>query len=231
MKLSRTAWLILGIGIFVIAFGGLCLVYFQQGNEREQLNDSLLVAQATLPKVVSEKEDWERQLAQWESQLAQLESELAQAKLLLAESKTSFPKAVESIEYDEEIFKIADDCDLELTKLTSLEPADINVEPADENVEPGDENVEPGDKNVESITYSVTSFVVDVNGEVANMLDFINTIATSKAFTTATVELVDIEVPQPLSEEEKAGLTEEAIEDREKPSATVSLAIYAYKGE
>jgi len=224
MKLSKTAWLILGIGIFVIAFGGLCLVYFRQGSEREQLNDSLLVAQATLPKVVSEKEDWERQLAQWESQLAQLESELAQAKLLLAESKMSFPKAVESIEYGEKLFKIADDCDLELTKLTSLEPADINVEPADENVE-------PGDKESEDITYSVTSFVVDVNGEVANMLDFINTIATSKAFTTATVELVDIEVPQPLSEEEKARLTEEAIEDRERPSATVSLAIYAYKGE
>jgi len=223
MKLSKTAWLILGIGIFVIAFGGLCLVYFQQGSEREQLNDGLLVAQATLPKVISEKEDWERQLAQWESQLGQLKSELAQAKLLLAESKMSFPKAVESIEYDEEIFKIADNCDLDITKLTSSEPRDKEAE--------GITSSEPRDKESEDITYSVTSFVVDVKGEVANILDFINTIATSKAFTTATVELVDIEVPQPLTEEEKEGLTEEEIEDREKPSATVSLAIYAYKGE
>jgi len=223
MKLSKTSWLILGIGIFVIAFGGLCLVYFRQGNEREQLNDSLLVAQATLPKVISEKEDWERQLAQWESQLAQLKSELAQAKLLLAESKMSFPKAVESIEYDEEIFKIADNCDLDITELTSLEPRDKEAE--------GITSSEPRDKELEVITFSVASFVVDVKGEVANILDFINTIATGDYFTTATVELVDIEVPQPLTEEEKAGLTKEEIEDRERPSATVSLAIYAYKGE
>ena len=51
MKLSKTAWLILGIGIFVIALGSLYIVYSQQGDEREQLNDSLPAAQATLPKV------------------------------------------------------------------------------------------------------------------------------------------------------------------------------------
>ena len=96
MKLSRTAWLILGIGIFVIALGSLFAIYFQQGNKQEQLNNSLLAAQATLPKVVSEKEDWERQLNQLENQLAQLESELAQATSLRNESKINFPKSVTS---------------------------------------------------------------------------------------------------------------------------------------
>lgn len=223
MKLGRTARFILGIGIFVIAFGSLCLVYFRQVSEQKQLSDSLVVAQATLPKVVSEKEDWERQLAQWKSQLAQVESELAQAKSLLAESKASFPKAVESIEYDEEIFTIADNCDLDITKLTSSEPRDKEVEAST--------SPEPRDKEAEVITFSVTSFVVDVKGEVANILDFINSIVTGDYFTTATVELVDIEVPKPMTEEEKAGLTKEEIEDREKPSATVKLAIYAYEGE
>jgi len=223
MKLGRTARFILGIGIFVIAFGSLCLVYFRQVSEQKQLNDSLVVAQDTLPKVVSEKEDWEKQLAQWKSQLAQVESELAQAKSLLAESKASFPKAVESIEYDEEIFTIAGNCDLDIIKLTSSEPRNEEVE---DSTLP-----KPRDKEAEVITFSVTSFVVDVKGEVANILDFINSIVTGDYFTAATVELVDIKVPKPLSAKEKAGLTKEEIEEREKPSATVKLAIYAYEGE
>ena len=210
MKLSKTAWLILGTGILVIALVSLYLVYSRQGHEREQLNDSLLVARATLPKVVSEKEDRERQLTQLENQLTQLESELTQATSLLAESKMSFPGSVESIEYDERLFRIADYYDLEITKLTSSEP---------------------GNKAVEGITYSVTSFEIDARGEVADILGFVNAIATDEDFTTATVELVDMKVPGPLTEKEKGELTEEEIEQAEKPSATIKLVIYGYKGE
>jgi len=36
MKLSKTAWLILGIGIFVIALGCLYMLYSQQAGEQEQ---------------------------------------------------------------------------------------------------------------------------------------------------------------------------------------------------
>lgn len=219
MKISKTAWLILGIGIFVIAVASLYVVYFQQGREQERLNDSLSVAQQTLPKLASEKDDWGRQLTQLGSQLARLKSELARATSLLAESKTSFPKSVESIEYDERLFKIADDWGLEITSLTASEPGDKKVE------------VEVGDIKVEDVTYFVTSFTVDVKGEVTDILDFINTIATSEYFTTATVELVSIDVPEPLSREERGNLTAGEIEEAERPSATITLVIYGYKGE
>jgi len=192
MKLSRTAWLILGIGVFIITFASLYMVYFQQGREQEQLDDSLLAAQATLPTLVSEKEGWE-------SQLTRLKSQLARATSLLADSKTSFPKSVESIEYDEELFKIADGWGLEITSLTASEP---------------------GDKKVEDVTFSVTFFVVDVEGEVADILRFINTIATSEYFASATIELVNMDIPEPTTDGEE-----------EKPSATITLVIYSYKGE
>lgn len=207
MKLSKTAWLILGIGIFVIAFASLYMVYFQQGREQERLNDSLSVAQQTLPKLASEKDDWERQLTQLGSQLARLKSELARATSRLADSRTSFPKSVESIEYGEELFRIADGCDLVITEFTSSEPGDKKVE------------VEAGDIKVEDVTYFVTSFTVDVEGEVTDILDFINTIATSEYFASATIELVNMDIPEPVAEGE------------EKPSATITLVIYGYQGE
>ncbi|GAH59611.1 unnamed protein product, partial [marine sediment metagenome] len=37
MRLSKTAWLILGIGIFVIAFGSLFMGYSRQSGEQERL--------------------------------------------------------------------------------------------------------------------------------------------------------------------------------------------------
>jgi len=207
MKISKTAWLILGIGIFIIAFASLYVVYFQQGREQERLSDSLSVAQQTLPKLASEKDDWERQLTQLGSQLARLKSELARATSLLADSKTSFPKSVESIEYGERLFKIADGWGLEIIRFTASEPGDQKVE------------VEVGDIKVEDVTYFVTSFTVDVEGEVTDILDFINTIATDEYFINATVVEVDMVVPELASEEE------------EEPSATIKLDIYGYKGE
>jgi len=196
MKLSRTAWLILGIGIFAIAIGVLGWVCLQQVHERQQLDNSLSLAQATLPKVISERAD--------------LESALAQATSLLNAARSGFPDSVDSIRVDEKLFDIAKSCGLKITKLTTSEPSD---------------------EEVETVTYSVASFVVDVKGEVADILDFINTIATDEYFTNTTVELVNIVVPEPLTEKEKRGLTEAEIADREKPSATIDLIIYGYQGE
>lgn len=188
MRLSKTAWLILGIGIFVIAFATLFMLHSQQSGEQEWLEDSLSVAQALWPELISEREDLE-------SQLTQLESQLTQAKSSLSSSKARFPKSVQSIEYDEALFDIAEDCDLEIVKLTASEPTD---------------------QEVEDVTYAITSFEVEVRGEITDILDFINTIATDEDFTNATIELVNIDTK---------------LDEDKKPSATIKLIIYGYKGE
>ena len=189
MRLSKTAWLILGIGIFVIAFGSLFMGYSRQSGEQERLENSLSVAQAALPERIAEREDLE-------SQLTQLESELTQATSSLNSSQAKFPEAVESIEYDEELFLSAHDCNLEIVSLT--------VE-------------EPRDEEVEDVTYAVTTFEVEVRGKVADMLDFINIIATGGYFTTATVDSVDMKIPEP--------------DKKEEPTAIIKLTIYSYEGE
>jgi hypothetical protein len=204
MRISKTFWLILGIGISVIVVGVLIWVYFDQRGEQQRLENSLSDAQQTHSTLISQKGDLE-------SQLTQSEIELAEAESLLDETKASFPESVESIEYGEALFDIADDCDLDITELTASEPSD---------------------QEVESVTYSITSFEIVVESESAgysdkvivnNMLDFIDTIATSEYFTdtthfaNATIELVNIQFPQG--------------EEEGEPSATINLVIYGYQGE
>ena len=87
MKVSKTALLVLGIGIFILGFAVLFVIYSGQLGEREQLNNSLTKTQGLLPELIAEKEDLVGQLAQWED-------ELDKARLALSQSEGRFPKSV-----------------------------------------------------------------------------------------------------------------------------------------
>jgi len=189
MRLSKTALLILGIGFFVIASAALIMLHSQQSGDAEQLEDSLAMTQGLHTRLVSEREALD-------SQLIQLQNQLDEAESAFRRSKANFPKVVMSIEYDEELFMIADDYDLEIMSLTASEPRDTKVE---------------------EITYDTTIFEVEVRGEVANILSFINNVATGGYFTAATVELVNMEVPEP--------------DQDEQPSAVIKIIVYSYEGE
>jgi cell division protein FtsB len=221
MRLSRTAWLSLAIGIFIIAFALLYTINSGQAKEQKQLKDSLAMAQARLPKLVSEREDLESQLAQRQSELAGVESSLATAQ-------AKFPAKVESIDYGEVLFGIADDYDLEVAKLTSEKPQEEKVP------------INPGDKKSENIIYTTTTFEVTlqapgsppvtveafedyINNTIGNVLDFVNEVVTGGHFTSATIKSVDMKHLEPPEEE--------ALEGAPKPSATIKLVIYSYEGE
>jgi hypothetical protein len=193
MKLSRTAWLILGIGVLVIALGSLYMVYSRQSSAQQELAASLSQARAREPKVISDREAAAAELTKGQNKLAEASS-------LLTKSQAQFPKSVVSIEYGEALWEIADACDLEVMKLTAAEPSN---------------------KKVGDITFTVFSFEVKVRGEVDDILDFISDIARSEHFTAATVELVNIKVPEPPEEGEEPEL----------PTATIRLVGYSYEGK
>ena len=195
MRFSTTARLILGIGIIVIIIGGVCWFYLQKAQEQHELDNRLSLAQTTLPTLISQRSDLESQLTQWESDLAQAESSLAQVTV-------QFPESVESIEYDETLFDIADDCVLKINNLTASDP---------------------GEKEIEGITYSVTSFIVRVEGTVAHILKFIETIATSD-YSPGETNFVNAYIVSVKMENLEPG-------EYEQPSATINLVIYGYRGE
>ncbi len=138
MKLSKKVWLIVVIVIFAVALGILFSIYSGQARERNELNDRMSRAQTLLPGLTDNREG--------------KEDELTQAESLLEAGQAQFPESVESIEYDDDLFEVADDCNVSLTKLTASKPTS---------------------KTVGTVTYSVSSFVVVVRGSIDNILEFI----------------------------------------------------------
>jgi type II secretory pathway pseudopilin PulG len=179
IKISKKVLLIIGIVIFAIILGSLIRTYSQQAREQGQLSASLAAQQALATKFTADRVDWE--------------NKLAQAQSLLDTSQKKFPQSVECIEYGEDLFDIADDCNLELTSLTMSNPSSTKVG---------------------AVTYSVATFVVKVNGDVYNILDFIYAIRTGDDFElpwSAEVDGVNI------------GVGSQGVE------ASITLDIYAYQ--
>jgi len=195
MKISRKVWLILGAVILVAALVSVYVVYSGQAGERDALNERLSRAETLLPGLTANRND--------------LENQLAQAESSLNTSQAQFPQVLESIEYGEDFFKIAygqnlyamaGGCGVGITRLTASPPTD---------------------KKVGTVTYSVSSFVVVVEGNIDNILKFIDAIGTGIDYDltwnfqlpwSVDVKNVKIDI------------------GGEGSTATINLDIYGYKG-
>jgi len=147
MKLSKTVGLIVVVVIIAVALGVLFSIYSGQVAERNELNERLSRAQTLLPGLMQQREN--------------LEDELTQAEALLNANQAKFPESVEGIEYDDDLFEIADECNVRITKLTSSKPTS---------------------KAAGAVTYSVSNYVVVVSGNIESILDFIYAIRTGDGF-------------------------------------------------
>lgn len=192
MRLSRKFWIILGIGVLVVLIAILASTYVRQTEERRQLDDRLTLAQTRLPGLISEQQD--------------LEGQLAQARSFLETSQARFPQAVESIEYGEDLFRIAygydlrtmfSELNLELTSLTASPPA-------------------AGQAG--AVTYSVSTFTIAVSGDVNNILKFIDALGTQ----------IDYQLPWTTQEPWSVQVNSVNFNVAGR-AATISLDVYGYK--
>lgn len=133
--------------LLVAALAVLFTLYSRQAAERNDLNERLDRAQVLLVGLGAQK--------------TTLEDELAQARSLLDTSRANFPQIIESIEYGDDLFDIAADCNVQITSLSASLPEDEKVGAA---------------------TYSVSSFVAIVSGTTENILAFILAITTGDDF-------------------------------------------------
>jgi flagellar basal body-associated protein FliL len=152
MRSSKKVWLIVVIVIFAVVIGLVFSTYFRMAAEERELNDRLTLAQTRLPGLLREHEDLQNQLLQAESKLAS--------------SAAKFPQSVESIEYGEDLFRVAYGSDLR-TMLTALDLELTNLSAS-----------APTARTVGAVTYSVSSFTVGISGDVNNILSFIDAIGT-----------------------------------------------------
>ena len=224
MKFGKVTLIILGVVVLGVAFGYLYMQYTKQLDEQAQLKAKIATNQATVAKLVAERESVQAQVTKLNEQLDQKKALLAAATASAANMTAGWPKDAESIEYDEQIFNLAAGWDL-----------NINV------VQAG----EAAAKTVNGIGFMNTKFDVSVTGQplavgfteaseyedyvyqkVGDILGFIDAMANDKSFASASVDIVNITVPPLLtSEEVVAGGTA-----LPQPAAQLSVTVYTYKG-
>ena len=159
MRINRKVVLIVIIVVIGIAAGVLFSMYSRQAAERNSLDAQLEKAQTLTAGLTGQKKE--------------LEDKLVSAESLLAQSRAKFPQSVQSIEYGEYLFDIAEDCGVTLESLKFPTPVE---------------------KKVGSVTYSVVSLSLPVSGPLDNIFDFISTIRTDPRFASTELKTVNLDV-------------------------------------
>ena len=96
MKLSRTSWLILSAGIFLVVVAGLCLTRSQQVQKESQLGEELSIAEKRLSNF---------QVSELHQQQEELQSQLDERTVQLTAAKDILSQTVESISVTDEFFQ------------------------------------------------------------------------------------------------------------------------------
>ena len=151
MKLSKTGWLILTIGVFVIILSSLGVTFFQQTNQRNRLREELSLAQQKLDSI---------QFDQLYSQKEELTGQLSQTKSLLETARLSLSQPIESIDASDTLFDIAGTCGVEVTEVKSSTPTTIDLAGLDCFVLPLTTKIS-GDLS------QLISFVIKLNSDLA----------------------------------------------------------------
>jgi len=157
MKLGKKASLVLGAVVIVAALVVVGVFYSRQAGQMGDLNDRMDRAEILLPGLTASKNN--------------LEDQLVSAQSLLEASQAQFPASVESIEYGEYLFEIADECNVKLDSLSFPKPVA---------------------KRVGLVTYSVVSLTLPVTGTLDNIFLFIDTIRTDDRFASTQVKTVSM---------------------------------------
>jgi hypothetical protein len=159
MKIGRKALLVLGAVLIVAAIVVVGVFYSRQAGQRGQWNDRLDRAQTLLPGLTSTKNN--------------LEDQLISAQSSLEETRVKFPESVESIEYGEYLFEIADDCNVNLNTLSFPKPAATALE---------------------GVPCSVVSLTLPVSGTLENIFKFIDAIRTDDRFASTRVKTINMNI-------------------------------------
>ena len=143
MKLSKTSWLILSVGIFLVVVAGLGLTRSQQIQEQDQLDEELSIAEMRLNKL---------EVKQLHQQQEELQERLDESIIQLMAAKDRLRQTVESIDVTDEFFAIAQACN---TTVMSISTSSIKSD------------------TLEDIDCSVIQINAQVEGELPNLINLV----------------------------------------------------------
>jgi Tfp pilus assembly protein PilO len=143
IKLTKMAWLLLAAGVVVVAFSSLGVAYFQQVDEKNQLDEDLDLANRKLNTL---------QLQELRSQQQELEQQLSEMISQLETAKAELSPSIENIAATDTVLETANDSDVVVNEYAS---ADFNR----------------GD--LTGITFSILPITATIKGNVPDIIDFV----------------------------------------------------------
>ncbi|MBM4432709.1 MAG: hypothetical protein FJ025_01750 [Chloroflexi bacterium] len=149
MKLSKTSWIILTVGMCLIAFSSVGAARAQRLEEQTQLREELSVAELRLSKLSTQE---------LSDQQEKLKNELSQTIAQLENVKAEFSQLTDSINASDRLFEIAGTCGVEITEIIS--PI-LTTE------------------RLEEISYSALPINVKAEGQVTCLISFINELSNN----------------------------------------------------
>ncbi|MBA7638737.1 hypothetical protein ES703_46393 [subsurface metagenome] len=143
LKLSKTSWLILSAGIFVVVLAGLGVTRSQQLKEQSTLEEKLGLSTTRVNTI---------QVSHLRPQLEELQQKLDESESQLNEVRDRLRQTVVSVDVTEKYFAIAEYCDVVIQNVnTTTISSDV----------------------IEGINCSKISISSTVTGEVENIIDFL----------------------------------------------------------
>ena len=118
LKLSKTSWLILSAGIFLVVLAGLGVTRSGQMKEQTKLGEELSVSESRLEKI---------QLTSLQTQSVELQDRLEEGESQLAEVKTRLRQTVLSVDVTDKLFEIAKYSEVTIMNLTTSTIAKNNI--------------------------------------------------------------------------------------------------------
>jgi hypothetical protein len=118
IKISKTGWLILAAGVFIVILAGLGLTRSQQFREQTRVNDELSMSQTRLDKI---------DVTDLRRQLGDLQQKVDEGQAQLDDARERLRQTVISVDITEELFKIAAYSDVTVMRLTTsmITPDDL----------------------------------------------------------------------------------------------------------
>jgi hypothetical protein len=105
INLSKTGWIILSVGVFVVILGGLGVTYAQQIREKGDLEEELALTDIRLEKL---------DIAGLQQQESQLEAQLEDVSAEYDVAKDQMLEVVESIEVTEKCYQVSHQSGVEI---------------------------------------------------------------------------------------------------------------------
>lgn len=143
LKISKTGWLVLSAGIFIVVLAGLGITRSNQNKERDQLSTDLATSQMRLDKM---------DIRQLQIQEGELRRQLADSEQQLADAKDKLRQKISSVDVTDKLFEIANDYSVNVTIMGTTSIAQ---------------------NSYGGIQCSVISVSASANGVLSDIIDFI----------------------------------------------------------